>query len=73
MAIDLAAHYAAQSPSGSRYSPGYKDFALAAQTPLVAMAARDLPELSLTSGLALRPVMSVTAVMGLGERDEKKT
>jgi len=60
----LKTELAALSPCGPSYSPGYLDFSLEAQAPLVDMARRELPSLSLTSGYALTPAMSVTAVMG---------
>lgn len=47
-----------------RYSPGYKDFALEAQRPLVEMVGKALPELQRTSGCMLQPAKSITAVMG---------
>lgn len=52
--------------AGRRYSPGYGDFSLEAQGPLVALAQAELPELGLTAGCMLIPEKSVTAVLGVG-------
>lgn len=60
----LKAELGALAPCGPSYSPGYLDFSLEAQAPLVALARQGLPLLGLTAGYALTPSMSVTAVMG---------
>ncbi len=47
-----------------RYSPGYGDFALQAQTHFLRLAGDALPGLQLTSGFLLLPEKSITAVCG---------
>ena|GEM_PF-1213788 len=47
-----------------RYSPGYRDFSLAAQQIFVDMACSDIPYLQVNSGHILKPEKSVTAIKG---------
>lgn len=50
-----------------RFSPGYGDFPLACQRPLLALSGGDKRlGLTLTSGMMLSPGKSVTAIIGLG-------
>lgn len=55
-----------------RFSPGYGDFPLACQEPLVRMldCAKTIG-VTLTSECMMTPVKSVTAVMGISETDEQ--
>jgi hypothetical protein len=48
-----------------RYSPGYRDFSLEAQSVFVKLASGAIPELRLTSDFLLLPEKSITAVKGV--------